>query len=233
MLYNLFHDIYFVKDCEDYSLHFNWLFRAISLVEKKYINYTVHNGSENNNERQSHKERVFAYELYRQWANILEKECNKEVVINAELDKIIEEKIETQENSAGIECVEIRKYPDLVLHHGQGDDLNQMIVCEVKRNSETKVSGSQIMADLYKLVCYMDENKFLKGKKPFEYGVFILLNGELDQIKSVKKSKIKVQSVDYTFQDFKREMYNHFENVICVSYNGNRCEYKTLKSLCR
>ena len=90
MKYNLHQCVYFAKDDEKCVLHFNWLFRAISLVNKKYIDYTVYNGKKK--EKRFHKERVFAYELYRQWANILENECDEPLVLNAELDKIIEEK---------------------------------------------------------------------------------------------------------------------------------------------
>ena len=68
MKYNLHQCIYFAKDDEELVLHFNWLFRVISLVNKKYIDYTVING--NKTEKQYHKERVFAYELYRQWVKI-------------------------------------------------------------------------------------------------------------------------------------------------------------------
>ena len=78
MIYKLNQNIYFVKDNDTDTSHFNWLLRAISLVNKKYIDYTVYNG--NKEEKQFHKERVFAYELYRQWANILESECNEPLV---------------------------------------------------------------------------------------------------------------------------------------------------------
>ena len=148
MLYKLNQNIYFVKDSDIDTLHFNWLFRAISLVDKKYINYTVYNGKKK--EKQFHKERVFAYELYRQWANILESECNEPLVLNAELDKIIDERIGTEGDTERVNSLEeLRKYPDLVLHKGQGSDKIQKIVCELKRNTNTQISGSTILADLY------------------------------------------------------------------------------------
>lgn len=229
MLYKLNQNIYFVRNNDTDTSHFNWLFRAISLVNKKYIDYTVCN--ENKEIKQFHKERVFAYELYRQWANILENECNEPLVLNAELDKIIKERIRTDDDIKNVCYIEEeRKYPDIVLHHGQGSDILQKIICEIKRNTETRISGSVILADLYKLACYMDENKFPSGKKPFEYGVFILLNGGLDQIKAIKKAKIKVSSSDYTFSQFKKEMSEHFESIICVTYDGTTLEYRTLKS---
>ena len=77
----------------------------------------------------------------------------------------------------------------------------------------------------------MDEEKFCSGMEPFEYGVFILLSGGLDQIKAIKKAKIKVSSNDYLFSQFKQEMSKHFENIICVTYDGAIIEYKTLKGL--
>ena len=114
MLYKLNQNIYFVKDNDTDTSHFNWLFRAISLVNKKYINYTVYNGKKE--EKQFHKERVFAYELYRQWANILESECSEPLVLNAELDKIIDVRIGTESDIEDVyNIVEERKYPDIVL----------------------------------------------------------------------------------------------------------------------
>ena len=77
----------------------------------------------------------------------------------------------------------------------------------------------------------MDENKFPSGKKPFEYGVFVFVNGSLDEIKAIKKAKIKVSSNDYSFSQFKQEMSKHFDNIICVMYDGTNIEYKTLKGL--
>lgn len=230
MFYKLNQNIYFVKTNDTDTSHFNWLFRAISLVNKKYIDYTIYNG--NKEEKQFHKERVFAYELYRQWANILESECNEPLVLNAELDKIIDERIGTEsDNEDEYNIVEERKYPDIVLHNGQGSDKVQKIICEIKRNTETDISGSLILADLYKLACYMDEEKFHSGKKPFEYSVFILLNGSLNQIQTIRESKIKVSSNDYLFSQFKLEMSKHFERIICVTYDGATIEYKTLKEL--
>lgn len=230
MLYKLNQKIYFVKNNDIDTSHFNWLFRAISLVRKKYIDYIVYNG--NKEEKQFHKERVFAYELYRQWANILESECNEPLVLNAELDKIIDERIGTEGDIEDVyNIVEERKYPDIVLHNGQGCDKIQKIVCEIKRNTETIISGSVILADLYKLACYMDKDKFRSGMKPFEYGVFVFVNGSLDKIKAIKKAKIKVSSYDYLFCQFKQEMSKHFENIICVTYDGTAMEYKTLKGL--
>ena len=232
MKYNLRQCVYFAKDDEKCVLHFNWLFRAISLVKKKYIDYTVCNGKKK--EKRFHKERVFAYELYRQWANILENECDEPLVLNAELDKIIEERIGIDDDDIEKVCINIeeeRKYPDIVLHNGQGSDKIQMIICEIKRNTETNISGSVILADLYKLACYMDEEKFHSGIKPFEYGVFVFVNGSMNHIKTIKKAKIKVSSNDYTFSQFKQEMNDHFENIICVTYDGTTIEYKTLKGL--
>lgn len=222
--------IYFAQDKEIDALHFNWLFRAISLVEKKYLNYTVHNGDEK--AKRYHKERVFAYELYRQWANILVSECKESLVLNAELDKIIDDRI-SSEDSPGNEIVleEFRKYPDIVLHTDQSSDDNQIIICEIKRNTESAVSNSAILADLYKISCYMDENKFHKGRKPFEYGVFILLNGNLEQIKGIKKAKIKVSGNEYSYRQFKEDMNSHFDSIICITYDGAILEYKTLKGL--
>ena len=148
------------------------------------------------------------------------------------MDKVIDERIETESDIEDVyDIVEERKYPDLVLHNGQGSDKIQKIICEIKRNTENKIPGSVILADLYKLACYIDEEKFHSGIKPFEYGVFVFVNGSLDEIKAIKKAKIKVSSKDYLFGQFKQEMSEHFENIICVTYDGSTIEYKTLKGI--
>lgn len=237
MKYQLHQNIYFARDKMQDSLHFNWLFRAICLVDAKYIRYKIGN-PDNEEEYMLHKERVFAYELYRQWANIIESECKEPLVLNAELDKIIAEDIDAigervddgkEETESDLKSKTCRRYPDLVLHNGQGNDKVQKIICEIKRQDDSKISSSLILADLYKLACYLDEDKFTK--RHFEFGAFILLNGKLEQIKEIKMARIKVSANNYTYRQFKKEMTKHFDNIICVTYDGGILEYKTLKGL--
>lgn len=221
MHYNLNNEIYFVSNkMEDY-LHFNRLFRAICLVKDKYLKIEVENPT-NKTDLLKHQERVFAYELYRQWANIIDAECETSLILNAELDKIISDRIENKQNKT-------RTYPDMVLHQGQGNNKKQKIICEIKRNDHPK-RYARLFADLYKLSCYMDKD--MMGNNIFDYGVFILLSTTLDDIKKIKgKTLIKVNTSYCSFGEFKEKMRKHFDRLICVSYNGQALEYETLNSL--
>ena len=220
MKYQLYPKINFVKGKKSDERHFNRLFRAICLVDKKFLKITVNNSSSENDLR-NHKERVFAYELYRQWANILDSECKRSLILNAELDKII--------GDSNV-LPKIITYPDIVLHQGQGNNKNQKIICEIKRNDPPR-RYSRLFADLYKLSCFMD-NKMM-GKDKFGYGVLILLDTTLDDIKKIKKKncKIKVNKSNFYFSDFTKTMNNHFDNLICISYDGETLEYETLSAI--
>lgn len=95
MEYKTEQDIYFLRQRgkKKDKQYFNYLFRAIALVDKKFISYDVYNADLKSLETAYHLERVFAYELYRQWANILSCECHDKYILNAELDKIVKETI--------------------------------------------------------------------------------------------------------------------------------------------
>lgn len=235
MLYKRFQDIIFSKGKPSirYRKYFNGLFQAIAQVNIMYLVFDIKN-AEKDIIHQYHKERVFAYELYRQWANILKEECDKRIVLNAELDKIVKgTKIDFKENNDKKKRTGLHLFPDIVLHGGQGSKHRQIIICEIKKAIDPTISGSKILADLYKLSCYLDEQKFSCGDvKPFKYGVFIILNGNLKSIgEKIIKSYIWVSSQKYTFKKFKDEMGSHFNNIICVSYDGNTLYYETLSTI--
>ena len=185
MEYEIEQDIYFLRQRgkKKDKQYFNYLFRAIALVDKKFINYEVYNAELKLLETAYHLERVFAYELYRQWANILSCECLDKYILNAELDKIVKESI-YYHNPKKKETVTM--FPDIVMHGGQDNATHQKMICEIKRNktgTDTKnISNQKIFADLYKLTCYLDKAKF---RDKFDYGVFILLNGSLSQISNI------------------------------------------------
>jgi hypothetical protein len=219
MQYQLNQKIGFLHSQKSDEKQFNRLFRAICLVNKKFLEIKVGNPKDKG-ELRNHKERVFAYELYRQWANILDAESKKELILNAELDKIIGDDIKNSQ---------VLTYPDLVLHQGQGNKRKQKIICEIKRNDPPK-RYTRLFADLYKLSCYLDESMMGGGK--FDYGVFILLSTTLEDIKKIKEnSKIKVNNDVFLFSDFIKCKSENFDKLICISYDGVKLEYETLSSI--
>ena len=206
--------------------YLSMFFNALDNVKGKYLIY------ENDSDKEEyieHVERVFAYELYRQWANLLEND--EEYVLNAEIGK------------SGTHCMEGYKgydednawkkymgdkasiYPDMVLHSGQGT-LEHKIVCEIKRNKG--VNSNNMMADLKKLM-FMTGDNFCSNK-PYEYGIFLLFDATFKKV---------VDSLD--INDIKAlEHENKFEKIILVSYGfldrenhkDLKIEFETLANLC-
>lgn len=137
-------------------------------------------------------ERCFAYELYRQWANLLElynfannlikPECK--YYINGEIPKAIHYTDKTNQKS---------KYPDLVFHKGQWESNpeDQVLICEIKRyNSEREPKDSDILKDLKKLKIALTNLKDNKGKQvPYKRACFIFANADKTiMIKRIKAS---------------------------------------------
>lgn len=222
--------------------YFLWLFEAIRNVGKHYVEYK-HVSSENQYDYIPHLERVFAYELYRQWGNIIDS-TGEDLVLNGEIDKTLsndmaiyihennEISIDSNKNSKNITL-----YPDLVLHHSQADGTEQIQICEIKRNKD--LNGSKILGDLYKLTCYMDNDRFKsKYKNPFKYGIFILVGGRFKDITQKIDSKtaisVKVgndKPKSYTLEQFSADLESRLQHIICVSYDGEIIEYQKLSDL--
>ena len=104
------------------------LFVALKRVSQDYIRFTYHY-SDPSDERSkaeiSHVERVFAYEFYRQWCDHELIRLTDNIVINAEVPKQL---IDVYYNEG-----KHLYYPDMVLHSGQKDSCNNLIICEIKR----------------------------------------------------------------------------------------------------
>ena len=221
--------------------HLQLLFQAILNVSDKYIHYSVLPIQFNNNEEQDlreeqdlkekqHLERVFAYELYHQWSNVLSSNHIENVLINGEIYKNLKIKpISTDENGKIIKEV----YPDLVLHASQGNDKKQFIICEIKRAKY--LSDKYVFADLLKISCYLSDNRFDQGKRPFELGVFIVVGEhDLKKIFEIKEeTTIEWDNKTYDFKQFKEEFKDVFNRIICLKYDGNdkSLEYNSLSNL--
>lgn len=109
-------------------------------------------------------ERAFAYELYRQIANrlyedVLDENKRPEIVINAEIYK--------SSCSKCPGCPKYSKYPDIVIHGGQYDTENQLLICEIKREA----GKNDIEEDLKKLFFFMGNDNMFGN--PFPLAIFV------------------------------------------------------------
>ena len=209
---------------------FNVLFEAINRVDSSYIEYELADidnvnatGVVNTFE---HVERVFAYELYRQWANILEQNGIKNIVLNGEIGKCLKDEI-----SKIPEYSRKNVFPDLVLHQSQSGEGNQLMICEIKRTKD--LDGEKIFEDLHKISCYLDREIF--WKEPFKYGVFIIMgkDAHLSMIKIEENTVSCFIEGQKSIEDYKKDkkFKKKFKDIVCISYNGITIEYQTLDIL--
>ena len=179
------------------------LFDSIFDVDKGYIFYR----KKNEGPDYPQTERVFAYEFYRKWATNVE-ERNTEYIVNGEPAKEVSSFRNTQ-----------YQYPDLVLHHNQGDAIHQGIVCEIKRKKGlTTLNFEDDIKKLYHFAC----NKRCKYK--FQFGVFILVGTKMDAIVDII---LKTNNELLSFNKNNRKT----NNIICVTYDGNVLEFCQLHEL--
>lgn len=207
--------------------YFQILFEAVINVNEKYITYdthALHNGKE------EHLERVFAYELYHQWAKQLEIKGVQNLVLNGEVYKHLVWKsisyvCDKKPTTKGV-------YPDLVLHSSQGDDKNQKMICEIKRQANNNKEA--IFADFMKLSCYLNKDSFSNNIAPFDYGVFILVGDvKLEDIIVDENTTIKWKEEGFTLEQYKKQFSETLSRIICIAYDGNgeSLEYDTLENI--
>lgn len=216
--------------------YFKILFDAICNVDKSFVMYKVEDSSYPQvtcNDLQEHVERVFAYELYHRWANLLEKNGVCNLALNGEISKkmIEDSKNEEKSNDKKGKCRSI--FPDIVLHASQENDDNQLMICEIKR--EKDFDDTDFLHDLYKLYKYINDKKqgFVWAKN-FQYGIFILVGPSVSLAKlQILKSATKVIFLDETikWKSFKSDCDDCFRRIICITYDGTVLEYDTLKNI--
>ena len=215
------------------------LFDSIIKVDRKYIEYKVE-FNESHDGYEKHLERVFAYELYRHWANRISSETPF-LILNAEIDKVInvnniqfdlKDNQETNKN----EIKKVSVYPDMVLHHSQSNDKAQVLICEIKRDKN--LGGSLIFGDLYKISCYMTKEKFHTKKNPFRYGVFIVVGAKsisayFNCLKDTDSIKTHDGNEKVCFGEYvdDNKFQQSFDRIVCVAYDGDRLEYDRLSEL--
>lgn len=228
--------------------HISSLLSAIEEVKSSYVEYKKHIKKldkelrATQGEKEAHLERVFAYELYRQWANRL----NCKLQVNSEAPKAINTRINYKQpkGKRKKERVKATVFPDLVLHSSQGNANAQKIVGEIKRSGSSRQA---IFADLLKLSCLLDEHYF---RYPFDYGVFIYvcMHEGIQPINMKENTKIwmaekpvpsKDKGVAFSFtkeitpitfgEYINSEKFSpNFHKIICIAYDGTNLEYCTL-----
>lgn len=150
-------------------------------------------------------ERSFAYELYRQWQNLIEN-GNDDLVVNAEVPKECVDKktfLSKLEKIFGLTNdgkPHRRFYPDLVCHQSQFGSENQEVICEIKTKSGIK-DNTKLSYDLKKLAAYMTNGVLLCH--PFKVGAFILVGGNFSDIKYGSNKTIE----------------NKKDEIYCILYN--------------
>ncbi len=184
------------------------LVESIWEVDSKYLIYTNNEG-----DIIEGLERVFAYELYRQWAkNIAGKTDLSGFTINGESFKSKKKFYNKLTDGA---------FPDMIMHSGDGETNMQEIVCEIKRAKGFK--KVPFLNDIEKLWT------FTSFEIPFKYGVFILVGEDLEWL--VKEYCTNIIDGCYSLDEFDIKKAN---KIICISYindENKNTEEKRIKQL--
>ena len=174
------------------------LVKSILSVESKYVLYK----DKNTGETKKHLERVFAYELYRQWSNRIQIVYNNKLIINGEIGK--EPRLFDRLRSTG------QKYPDLVLHQSHENCDYQGVVCEIKTSDLTPSSFKEDIEKLCCFVCGNDEHH------RFNFGAFILIGERMNHILDIMD-----EIENHVFKATAKERMNR---IICLAYNHGYLE---------
>ncbi len=165
-------------------------------------------------------ERTFAYELYRQWLNLLEDE-GSELTVNSEVAK--EMSLMTTVDAFHQIMNGTTKYPDLILHKSHNNLKYNTFVCEIKRHEG--MIYEDIVLDISKLCAFLSHQ--IWDDNPYKYGFFIVIRDELDSIKSVLESGRR--SNEYVFYTkLKKYEIELFKRIICISYIDDIITYNSL-----
>lgn len=202
------------------------LFDSLLKVDTSFLHYLKY--EDNDEKKQStiieHVERVFAYELYRQWANNIFVKRHR-LVVNAEISKQL---YSTPLNKR----VKLR-YPDMILHGGQSTN-NNLLICEIKRLENIRLHKKAQIKDLNNLGVFLNSKLKVKDNivswKAFQYGLYILIGNEgalSDKGKFFQIMKKYNQEAKLMVPRLRRPQ------IICIGYNGD-CKnvyYVTLNEL--
>lgn len=165
-------------------------------------------------------ERTFAYELYRQWLNLLEYE-GSELTVNAEVAK--EMSLMPTVDAFHQIMNGTTKYPDIILHKSHNNLKYNTFVCEIKRHEG--MIYEDIVLDISKLCAFLSHK--IWDDNPYRYGFFIVIHDELDSIKKVLNS-VRLSNVYLFYTELKKDKIELFKRIICISYNDDSIMYDSL-----
>lgn len=173
-----------------------------------------------------HVERVFAYELYRQWYNQDLITHNPNLIINAEIPKeLIAEVLNSDKHLY---------YPDMVLHAGQQTCDSNILVCEIKRKEYANLHPEKLNDDIKKLYLFVDKKTNTSKKKPkwkpYEIGVFLMTVKELKNDEKYSLNLIS-ELFDETIFSLNKGKRHSTKKIICAIYDGKELLYDTLCNL--
>lgn len=180
-------------------IYLNDLGRAVSLVDQKYCNWEAKHITVQKSER------VFAYELYHQFRVLtINNEEYSNIQFNGEIGKQIFQRAD--DCGTGIDTHQLNFAPDLVLHKGQRDSLeqNQKLVIEIKARN---ISDDKLAKDILKLNHYIDALNF-------QYGIFITVNTDEQVIKEKLKRKFSREATLSRESNFKGLFILNYRNRI-------------------
>ena len=212
----------------DYQHYFYTLLKAIESVDYvKYVSMAANHAISDNPNVEVRigelLERTFAYELYRQWMNILEIE-RSELTVNAEVAK--EMSLMPTEDVFCEFFNGTLKYPDLILHKSHDTIKPNTFVCEIKRHEG--LTFEEVVQDISKLCAFLSHQ--IWGNNPYRYGFFIVIRDILESIKNILNS-VRTSN-DYKFYlKLKENNQELFKKIICISYDDNNITYDTLYNI--
>lgn len=213
----------FGEKTED-KVQFLLFFQSIASVTDDYLHFYYNelaNKCENSKtDQEPLLERTFAYELYRQWYNLI-KAYKIPLRVDAEIGKkITNGKIDFQK------IKEIKgdyKEPDLVLHTSQGNTDNQVIICEIKRN--VQLDETKIVNDIIKICHYIDPQ--IWGGNPYKYGSFIVVNKDFQELSSqIMDAKKRIKN-----EIKEKSLTPEWSHILCIAYNGDSVNWDLLSNI--
>lgn len=197
---------------------------AIELVKPEFIlSETIRNQDiEETDTMKAQTERCFAYELYHQWRNILDSSKYVPIKINSEITKEIDPTFFFNDETEAS-----KKFPDIVLHGGQNDVNNQIMICEIKRHKLHSLKDRQ--EDFIKLRRYLNlyitsnNGEDILTDARFKKAAFIMTNCSINElekaVRDVFTTEFKVRN------NFSAEDIAKIECIACEIIKDDESRY--------
>lgn len=179
------------------------MLKALAKVSKNYITY----GSS------YHLERTYVCELYHQWSKLLEEKGSNHnhLCLNGEPCKDMPK-----------ETKDTWKFPDLILHHSQFDNVDNRIACEFKRKIWNESGFNKDMETLNFLLTGAADNT--KLTQNFKWGVFVQIGGTINNLKNyVKHHSFNHRILCVVVDDEVSKLIIHTIGELMTNKKCNKC----------